>query len=149
MNEIIRIATRRDAAQITALNKRYFHEAGRDWIALIAGRSSDMIVLQLGKRIIGFTGLQISSWNNSARVIDIFVHPKYRKRGYGAQLLAFILKRAKKYHVRTVMAEAPSLNPVLNLYLKCKFRICGYNDRYYSNSNKEMAIFLSFDLTNK
>jgi len=44
-----------------------------------------------------------------------------------------------------LIAEAPSLNPVLILYLKNGFRICGFNDRYYSNDGKEIALFLSYD----
>lgn len=44
------------------------------------------------------------------------------------------------------MAEAPSLSNAPKLYKKAGFRKCGYNDRYYSNSGKEIALWYSFDL---
>lgn len=44
------------------------------------------------------------------------------------------------------MAEALSLSNTPKLYKKAGFRKCGYNDRYYSNSGKEIALWYSFDL---
>lgn len=149
MDNKIRIATIKDVRPITALNKRYFHEAGRDWHALVSGNSSEMVVLQHRGRVIGFSGLIFHRWNTSARIIDIFVHPEYRHRGYGTALVKFLLRRARRRNVRTVMAEAPSKNSVLHVYVKCKFRVCGYNDRYYSNSGNEIAVFLSYDFRKK
>lgn len=146
MEDGIRLATVRDVSAIDRLNKQYFHERGRDWAALISAKTSVMFVLERGDRIIGFSGLLLQRWNKSARVLDVFVHPQHRRHGYGAKLVRYGLRYARQWKVRTVMAEAPSLNRVLSLYLSCDFRICGYNDRYYSNRGKEVAIFLSFDL---
>jgi len=142
----IRIAQKKDIQEITSLNRRYFKERGRDWKTLISAKTSEMFVLEIENEIIGFSGLQFHAWNNSARIIDIFVHPEFRKKGYGEQLVRFALKRAHQEKCRVLFAEAPSKNAVLKLYKKCGFRKCGYNDRYYSNSGKEIAIFLAKDL---
>ena len=90
----IRVATLKDVRIISSLNTRFFHEAGRDWRSLISGPTSEMVVLLEGKDIIGFSGLLFQRWNASARIIDIFVHPDYRKKGYGTALVKFLLGRA-------------------------------------------------------
>ena len=141
----IRKANLKDSKKITELNKKYFHEK-RNWDKLISSKNSEMFVLEDKTEIIGFTGLKYHDWNNTIWIIDIFVHPKYRKKGLGTKLLKSLLQRIKKTKYRCFIVEAPSLNPVLQLYLNNGFRKCGYNDRYYSNKGKEIAIFLSYDL---
>ncbi len=142
----IRRAKLKDASKIAKLNEKYFHENRRNWNSLISSKNSEMFVLEENKEIIGFTGLEYFDWNNTIKIIDIFVHPEYRKKGLGSKLVKYLLNRAKKTKCRCIIAEAPSFNPILQLYLKMGFRKCGYNDRYYSNKNEEIAIFLSYDL---
>jgi N-acetylglutamate synthase-like GNAT family acetyltransferase len=131
--------------EIERLNDKYFHEV-RNFKKIIESSDHFFFVGKEAEKVIGFSGIQINHWNNSARIIDVFVHPKYRRRGYAAEFLQADIAAAKKSGLRTIIAEAPSLNPVLLLYLKGGFRICGFNDRYYSNKGKEMALFLSYDL---
>jgi ribosomal-protein-alanine N-acetyltransferase len=141
----IRKAKLSDLNQINKLNKKYFKEI-RDFKSLLKSKNDILIVLQNNKEIIAFSGIHLSKWNNLARIIDIFVHPDYRRRGLAGKLIKELIVLAKKNKARSLIAEAPSLNPVLKLYKKSGFRKCGYNDRYYSNNLKEIAIFLSFDL---
>ncbi|KPJ57207.1 hypothetical protein AMJ49_01170 [Parcubacteria bacterium DG_74_2] len=142
----IRQANLKDVKTIEGLNKKYFRERERDWGKLISSKNSEMFVLELNKKVMGFTGLEYQKWNNTAHVIDIFIHPSHKKKGYGTKLIKFLIKYLKNKKYRSLIAEAPSLNPALILYLKNNFRICGFNDRYYSNKSKEIAIFLSYDL---
>jgi ribosomal protein S18 acetylase RimI-like enzyme len=141
----IRKAKLSDLNRINNLNKKYFKEI-RDFKSLLKNSEDILIVLENDKEIIAFSGIHLNKWNNTARIIDIFVHPDHRRRGLGGKLVKELIALAKKKKVRTLIAEAPSLNPVLKLYKKNGFRKCGYNDRYYSNGAKEIAIFLSFDL---
>lgn len=144
----IRRAKLSDLNQINQLNKKYFKEI-RDFKSILKNSENIFIVLEDNKKIIAFTGLHLSKWNNTARIIDIFVHPDYRRQGLAGKLIKELVALAKKNKVRSLIAEAPSLNPILKLYKKNGFRKCGYNDRYYSNEAKEIAIFLSFDLNEK
>lgn len=141
----IKKAKLKDVNSISKLNRKFFHEKERDWKRLIYSKTSEIFILELDKTIVGFTGIKYCGWNNTAHVIDIFVQPDYRNRGYGTNLVKFLLKYLKNKKYRTLIAEAPSSNPVLKLYLKNGFRVCGFNDRYYSNKGKEIAIFLSYD----
>jgi len=99
-------------------------------------------------KIIGFTGLIHNDWNETLQVLDIFVDPAMRKKGYGKQAMNFLLSKAKhmkKY--RCIIAEAPAKDGIDKFYAKLGFRKCGYNDRYYTNeSNGDIAIFMSYDL---
>lgn len=108
--------------------------------------SKEMYVLIRDKKIIGFTGLIRYKWNNTLKISDIFIIPEYRKRGYGLKLIEFLVNGAKKTNYRCLIAEAPSLSNASKFYKKAGFRKCGYNDRYYSNSAKEIAWWYSYDL---
>jgi len=111
--------------------------------------SKEMYVLVEDKEIIGFTGLIRHKWNNTLRISDIFVIPRYRKKGYGSKLIEFLISKAKGTNYRCIIAETPSLSGAPKFYKKAGFRKCGYNDRYYSNSGKEIAFWYSYDLKNK
>lgn len=140
----IRKAKLSDLSQIKKLNKKYFKEV-RNFKSLLKNKDDILIVLEDNQEIIAFSGLHLNKWNNTARIINIFVHPNYRRQGLASELIKKLIVLAEKKKVRSLIAEAPSLNPVLKLYKKSGFRKCGYNDRYYSNNLKEIAIFLSFD----
>ena len=138
-------ATIRNLSEINKLNEKYFKEI-RDFRKIIESDNSYFYVGVENEKIIGFSGFHYYAWNNSAAIINIFIKPEFRRKGYGGKLIKKIVQEAKKTKARTIIAEAPSLNNVLKVYLKNGFRVCGYNDRYYSNVSKEIAIFLSFDL---
>lgn len=141
-------ATMKDLSEIEKLNDMYFHEI-RDFKKVIEGKDDYFFVGKNDSQVVGFSGLHVFRWNNTARIIDIFIHPNNRREGNATEFLKKIKKEAKKLGVRAIIAEAPSFNPVLTFYLQNGFRVCGFNDRYYSNNGKEMAIFLSFDITSK
>ncbi|HZJ41023.1 MAG TPA: GNAT family N-acetyltransferase [Candidatus Saccharimonadales bacterium] len=138
-------ATVKHLSEINKLNKTYFKEI-RDFAKIIAGQNDYFYVALENEKVIGFSGFHYYSWNNTAAIIDIFVHPKLRGQGHGSQLIKKIISQVRLTKARTIIAEAPSLSGVLILYLKNDFRICGFNDRYYDNRGQEIAIFLAKDL---
>jgi len=133
----IKKATKKDLVEIKKVSNKYNFE--------LQG-SKEMYVLVDKNEIIGFTGLIYHDWNNTLQISDIFVVPKHRRRGFGLKLIEFIIQKAKKTKYRCLIAEAPSLSKAPGLYEKAGFRKCGYNDRYYSNSGKEVALWYSYDL---
>lgn len=141
----IRTAGIGDLKEIEALNNKYFHEQDRDFKKYVTDENYQMIVAE-EREVVGFAGFKKQNWNKSLEVIDIFVHPRFRKQGVGTKLLQKLINLAKNTKARVIIAEAPSNNPVVFLYKKCGFRKCGYNDRYYNNQGSEQAIFMSLDL---
>ena len=142
----IRKATLSDLSAIGRISNKYRFEQNRDWREAISAKGSRMFLLVEGKGIMGFTGLVDSDWNETIRIMDVFVDPKYRERGLGLRLVNSMIQKAKKTKYRCLIAEAPSLSNVVGLYKKAGFRKCGYNDRYYSNHGKEIALWMSLDL---
>ena len=142
----IRKASLRDLPAIRKLNDKFKFETGRDWKRLIISKHSEMFVLTDDESIVGFTGLIRYDWNNTLQILNIFIEPKHRRKGLGFALVKFLIERSRKNSYRCLIAEAPSLNPVVDLYKKAGFRQCGYNDRYYSNSGKEIALWMSLDI---
>lgn len=134
-----------DLKSINNLNKKYFQEK-RDFKEIIENKNNCFLIAEEKDKVVGFSGIKYLAWNNTARVIDIFVHPDYRGKGCSDELMKKVKTEAKKLKVRTIIAEAPSSNKALGFYLRNGFRVCGFNDRYYSNDAKEIAIFLSFDI---
>ena len=142
----IKKVTIKNLKEIKNISKKFNFELNRDWKGLIYSDNSEMFILLDKDDIIGFTGLIYYKWNNTIQISNIFIKPEYRKKGLGLKLVTFLIKRAKKTKYRCLIAEAPSLNLVKELYKKAGFRKCGYNDRYYQNSRKEIAIWMSLDL---
>jgi ribosomal protein S18 acetylase RimI-like enzyme len=142
----IKKASLNNLSEIKKISKEFQFELDRDWKELISSKESKMFILVNKKKIIGFTGLISHNWNNTIQISDIFVHPDYRGMGLAKKLVQYDIDKAKKTSFRCLIAESPSLNPVKNLYESMGLRKCGYNDRYYSNSGKEICIWMSLDL---
>jgi len=141
----IRLAKIEDSAQLDSLNEKYFHEQGRDYKEILGDSDNQMYVAEEDNEIVGFLGITKQTWNNTAHGINIFVHPNHRRKGIGQSLVKEMIEGAKRMKVRSLIVEAPSKSNALPLFLSVGFRKCGYNDRYYSNTGEESAIFLSFD----
>jgi len=142
----IRKATLKDLPEIRKLSKEFKFEISRDWKGLISSKNSEMFVLMNDRSIVGFTGLICHDWNNTIQISNIFIEPRCRRQGLGFKLVNFLVDKSRKTVYRCLIAEAPSLNPVVDLYEKAGFRQCGYNDRHYSNLGEEIALWMSLDL---
>ena len=146
----IREALRGDLKQIVELNEKYLHETGRDYEAYIGSVDTLFLVAEDENRVVGFSSISLEKWNNSAWVNQIVVEPKFRRKGFASKMIRKMVAWAKKKNARVVLVESQIGNvAATNFYIKNGFRICGYNDRYYTNqptNTDEIALFLSQDL---
>ena len=142
----IRKANINDLNKIKIISQKFDFEIKRNWRDLILSNDKEFFLAIEDEEIIGFTGLIYYDWNNLVQISNIFVHPEHRGKGLAVKLIQYVIEKAKQSSFRCLLAEAPSLNPVKNLYEKLGFRKCGYNDRYYSNHEKEICIWMSLDL---
>ena len=136
--------------QIVELNEKYLHETGRDYEVYVSSVGTLFLVTEDENRVIGFSSISLENWNNSAWVNQIVVEPKFRRKGYASKMIRKMVAWANKKNARVVLVESQIGNVVAtNFYIKNGFRICGYNDRYYTNqptNTNEIALFLSQDL---
>jgi ribosomal-protein-alanine N-acetyltransferase len=82
------------------------------------------------KKIVGFLGV----WNEQDKlhIVNIAVHPSYRKRGVGSQLMEFAISLAKKGKKREIYLEVKQSNKVAQkLYKKFGFTENGKIPNYY------------------
>jgi ribosomal-protein-alanine N-acetyltransferase len=103
-----------------------------------------LFVIRKEGKVIGY----VDFWRVGPEVhlITIGVHPDFRKRGVGTQLIEFMLGEARKNRVETVSLDVrPSNLPGLKLYEKFGFRQAGIRRRYYQD-NDEDALVLSLHL---
>jgi ribosomal-protein-alanine N-acetyltransferase len=85
---------------------------------------------------------------DEAHIATLAVHPEYRRRGIGRQLLAHALRDAIKLGASQAMLEVRVGNlAAQDLYRQFGFRITGRRPRYYQD-NREDAILMTADLQN-
>ena len=143
----IRNALIQDLAQIEKFNKLWLQEE-RDFKRYLNDPDTLFLISEENKKMIGFASATYFSWNNSVWLNQIVAHPDYRGKGIASKLLAKTKKFAESRKARVILIECGLENKTAQLfYLKNKARICGYNDRYYPQTqDKGTAIFFSIDL---
>ena len=95
--------------------------------------------------IVGYSRMHLYRWNNSAYIISLLVDTKHRRKDIGTHLLRAMETFAKENKARILMFDAsPDNAPVLQLYFKNGFRICGYNDKIYRDG--KIALYLAKEL---
>ncbi len=84
------------------------------------------------KKIVGFLG--VWSEEEKLHIVNIAVHPSYRKRGVGSQLMEFAVSIAKKSRKKEIYLEVRKTNFVAQkLYKKYGFEETGNISKYYLN----------------
>lgn len=91
--------------------------------------------------LIGFSFLQVWSWNQVAWLGDIIVADDWRGCGIGRALLSKMEQRAREAGCRVIMDHPPTNHPVVHFYLSQGYRMCGYNDTFFPGENPT-ALFL-------
>lgn len=80
----------------------------------------------------------IEGWCNRRRLVDLWVHPDYRRRGYAKALMNRVKQQAIENENRCLILEAQSCNDhALSFYFSEGFTIGGFNCCEYSNEDVE------------
>jgi ribosomal-protein-alanine N-acetyltransferase len=75
------------------------------------------------------------------KVNNIAVHPRWRGRGIGGQLLGFLLDFGTGQGcLETTLEVRPSNAPALRMYSKAGFRIIGRRRGYYSDTHEDALV---------
>jgi ribosomal-protein-alanine N-acetyltransferase len=81
----------------------------------------------------GVVGYGLALWGaDTGEIVNLAVHPAYRRRGLGADLVAEVCRRLEAAGVRTVYLEVRESNAgALAFYVGLGFREVGRRTRYY------------------
>ena len=90
-------------------------------------------------RVVGYIGSQTVAGETD--VMNIAVHPDYRRRGLGQILIEQLIIELKKRGSCCLMLEVRSSNePAIKLYEKMEFRQVGRRPNYYRNPREDALI---------
>jgi len=90
-------------------------------------------------RIIAFGGLWIVV--DQGHIIDIAVHPAYRRKGIGRRIVALMIERSEREGALAHTLEVRESNePALAMYASFGFHIVGKREHYYQNPDEDALI---------
>jgi ribosomal protein S18 acetylase RimI-like enzyme len=107
------------------------------------------------RQVIGFCGMAQDADTCTGRIVQVFVHPRYRRWGIGTHLLTCCIEGGREAGLRALLAQAPISNPGWGVYLKAGFRVSGLTKDYYGrdassgpDATSQTALLLTADLEN-
>ena len=99
---------------------------------------------------VGMALMWVRRWNSTGQLGELAVDGSRLRQGFGSELMRALAAEARRRGLRSIIVETqPGNQAALDFYLALGLRICGYNDRYYTNAPKgsrDVALFLSLDL---
>lgn len=97
--------------------------------------------------LIGFGILSVIF--EEVEILTFSIAKKFQRRGYGGNLLKFLLEKSKEAKAEKIFLEVPKSNfQAIALYQKFNFRIMGERENYYvsPDNTREDAILMRCDL---
>jgi len=92
-----------------------------------------------GATVAGYVGSQ--SVLGESDMMNLAVHPDYRRQGLGERLVADLVVALKESGNHSLTLEVRESNvPALSLYEKLGFRVVGKRPRYYQNPKEDALI---------
>jgi ribosomal protein S18 acetylase RimI-like enzyme len=99
---------------------------------------------------VGLLMIIVPSWTNAAEITDFAVDRAARRRGAGRALLEAATAWAREHrHIALWVEPRADNGDAIEFYLKNGFRISGFNDHLYSNSDDEpgqQTLYLHLEL---
>jgi ADP-ribose pyrophosphatase YjhB (NUDIX family) len=149
---VYRPATLADAKVVAMLGEVYPAEASGSCAAEIGSPERQLYVALDNGQVIGFCGMAQDADTCTGRIVQVFVHPRYRRWGIGTHLLLCCVEFCQERGMRALLAQAPISNPGWGVYLKAGFRVSGFTNDYYAQgagAEPQTALLLTFDLLDK
>ena len=128
-------------AQIAELEKLCFADPWSEKsIASELGNIWSYWVVALdGEQVVGYIGSQSSA--DESDVMNVAVHPDYRRRGIAESLIEVLIRELKNRGSHALMLEVRDSNePAIALYEKLGFQQVGLRKNYYHNPKEHARI---------
>jgi ribosomal-protein-alanine N-acetyltransferase len=140
-NETIRELKEDDIEEILDIEKRSFISpwTKRLFEETLSSPISTNFVLKKGNTILGY--IIMYSVGNEVHILNIAVHPDYRKKGYGSKLVTHVLTHFRGSDVVEFFLEVREGNSrAINLYKKYGFEVIGKRKKYYMETNEDALV---------
>lgn len=101
-------------------------------------------VIQVEEKVVAFVIAR--SMGGRTEIMQLAVHPDYRRQGYGSKLLDYVIAKAKDFNARSRRIELEVREDnlgAISFYKKNGFEMDGRRKGYYSDCN---GILMSCEL---
>ena len=135
------LMNREHVAQIAELEKICFNDpwSENSIASELDNRLSLWLVAMDGEKVAGYVGSQ--SVLGETDMMNIAVHPDYRRQGIGERLVVQLVDALKAKGNHSLMLEVRVSNvPARNLYEKLGFQQVGLRKNYYRNPREDACI---------
>jgi ribosomal protein S18 acetylase RimI-like enzyme len=145
---VYRRATVADAEVVAMLAELYPGEASGECARRFGSPDRQLYVAVDDGQVIGFCGMAQDTETSTGRIVQVFVHPRFRRWGIGTHLLTCCVEGGREAGLRALLAQAPISNPGWGVYLKAGFRVSGLTNDYYGREAVDdplTALLLTYD----
>ncbi len=96
--------------------------------------------LRLDGRMVGYAAFYVIE--DDMEIMNLAVHPDFRRRGFGAMLLAEVLRHSQAVGAHQGFLDVKESNsPAIDLYRKFGFKQIGVRKRYYPDTHEDALLF--------
>lgn len=106
---------------------------------ILFNETADYVVALYRDQVVGYGGIWLVL--DEAHITNIAVHPAFRGRGVGRQILQELIRRAARRGATKMTLEVRSSNLIAQkLYRDLGFVVKGVRKRYYQDNNEDAII---------
>jgi ribosomal-protein-alanine N-acetyltransferase len=106
---------------------------------LTANRMARYLVARAGERVVGFGGIWLMV--DEAHITTFGVHPEWRRRGVGRQLLVALAELSGEMRATRMTLEVRAGNQAAQeLYRRFGFIVAGRRARYYTDDGEDALV---------
>ena len=106
---------------------------------LTGNRMARYLVARAGERVVGFGGIWLMV--DEAHITTFGVHPEWRRRGVGRQLLIALVELSEQMRASRMTLEVRAGNQAAQeLYRRFGFIVAGRRARYYTDDGEDALI---------
>jgi [ribosomal protein S18]-alanine N-acetyltransferase len=112
---------------------------------LKGNRLARYLVARAGEKVVGFAGVWVMV--DEAHITTFGVHPDWRRRGVGRQLLLNLFELANALDAARITLEVRESNAAAQaLYRRFGFEESGRRERYYTDDGEDALVMTTPDL---
>jgi ribosomal-protein-alanine N-acetyltransferase len=139
---LIRPMRRGDIKEIIEIEKASFQDPWREdafYNELYNKDISIFLVMEVDGKVVGYGGMWVIK--DEAHIVNLAIHPQYRRQGLGQKLMKVLFEKAEKRGVQRITLEVRASNIVAqNFYKKLGFQEIAIRKKYYRDTKEDAIV---------
>src|SRR5437870_251103 len=134
----IRWMIRRDMPEVLHIETQCFEFAWteEDFLRCLRQRNCIGMVAELGEKVVGFMIYELHK--NKLHILNFAVHPQWRRRGVGAQMVAKLISKLSSHRRTRITLEVRETNlPAQLFFSRQEFRAVRVLRGFYGDSGED------------